>query len=65
MTSRRSFHRDFKLALCQEIESGLKTKAQACREHSLSPSLLDRWMEQYRQRGPDAFPNSSGIEEVS
>lgn len=35
------------------------TKAQACREHGLSPGLLDRWMDQFRVLGSDAFPNAA------
>lgn len=57
MRSRRSFHREFKLGVCREVEAGLKTKAQVCREHDLAPSLLDRWFEQFSRRGEEAFPN--------
>ena len=64
MVSRRSFHREFKLALCEEIVQGRKSKAQACREHALSPGMLDRWVDQYRQLGEDAFPNSTGVEPI-
>lgn len=35
------------------------TKAAACREHRLSPSMLERWVEQYRERGTEAFSGSS------
>lgn len=65
MNSRRSFHRDLKLGICQEVEAGLRSKAQICRDMGLSPSVLDRWMEQYRSRGASAFPNSDGQEQVS
>jgi len=65
MVSRRSFHRDFKLGLCSEIVDGRLSKARACREHDLSPSMLDRWVEQYRRLGPEAFPNSTGQEQLS
>lgn len=56
--SRRSFSREFKLGLCQEIVSGYRTKAQAVREHGLSPGMLDRWVDQFKVLGPDSFPNS-------
>ena len=62
MRSRRSFHREFKLGVCREVELGLRTKAQLCREHDLSPSLLDRWFEQYARKGADAFSNAEGYE---
>jgi transposase-like protein len=55
---RRSFSRDFKLEVCQLVESGGSTKTRVCREHSLSPSMLDRWVEQYRALGDKAFSGS-------
>ena len=58
MVSRRNHSREFKLAICQDILSEHKTKAQVCREHGLSPGMLDRWIDQYRVRGREAFPNS-------
>lgn len=61
MRSRRSFNREFKLAVCREIELGLKSKAQLCREHDLSPSVLDRWVEQRRRRGDGAFPGADRV----
>jgi transposase len=58
MVSRRVFSREFKLGLCQEIVLGLRTKAQSVREHGLSPGMLDRWVDQYKLLGSEAFPNS-------
>lgn len=58
MLSQRSFSREFKLALCQEIVGGRLSKAKACAEHGLSSGMLDRWVGQYRQRGADSFPLS-------
>jgi transposase len=52
---RRTFTREFKIDLCERIELGQISKSAACREHSLSPSMLDRWQMQYRQRGKAAF----------
>lgn len=64
--NRRSFSREFKLSLCQQIEAGALSKAQACREHGLSPGLLDRWVDQFRVLGSEAFPNSgSGPRQVN
>lgn len=60
MVSRRSYSREFKLGICSEISSGLKTKSQVCREHGLSPGMLDRWVDQFHVLGPDAFPDSGG-----
>lgn len=58
---RRTFSREFKLELCQKIELGQTTKAGACREHGLSPSLLDRWLEKYRQKGQGAFAPDAAV----
>jgi transposase-like protein len=58
MVSRRSFSREFKLGICREIVSGVLTKSQACREHGFSPGMLDRWVDQFKVLGTEAFPNS-------
>ena len=42
----RAFPLDFKKQVVAAIESGSKTKAAVCREHSLSPSLVARWYDQ-------------------
>jgi len=52
---RRSFTREFKLGVCQQAESGERSKSRLCREHALSPSMLDRWIEQFRAKGEEAF----------
>ncbi len=58
MLMRRSFNRDFKFAVCQEIVSGRVTKSRVCREHGLSPGMLDRWVDQYKVLGDSAFPSA-------
>jgi len=52
---RRTFTREFKLDVCQKVKLGQQSKSAACREHSLSPSLLDRWLSQYESKGQSAF----------
>lgn len=59
---RRTFTREFKLDLCQRIKLGQLSKSAACREHALSPSLLDRWCAKYDERGEGAFAESSPID---
>ena len=51
----RTFSREFKLEICQQINAGEKRPAQVCREHNLTPSLLHRWRQQYAQHGALAF----------
>jgi transposase-like protein len=65
MVSTRKYNRAFKIAVCEAIILGTKSKAQTCRENGLTPSMLDRWVDQYRKLGKDAFPNSVGPGEVA
>jgi len=51
----RKFSPQFKLQIVREVEDGEKRISQICREHSLSDSIVRRWVEQHRERGPDAF----------
>lgn len=53
--SRRTFSREFKLEIVQQLASGEKRPAQVCREHNLAPSLLQRWRQQHAQHGAQAF----------
>jgi transposase-like protein len=52
---KRAFSREFKLQLCEQIRLGQTTRSKACREHSLSNGLMDRWIDQYEQKGMSAF----------
>ena len=45
---KRQFSREFKITLCEEVESKLKTQSQVIREYSLAPSVLSGWLKQYR-----------------
>lgn len=65
MVANRRYNRAFKLGVCEAIVVGSKSKAQTCREHGLTPSMLDRWVDQYRKLGKDSFPNSVGPGEVA
>lgn len=53
--SKRTFTREFKLDLCQKVRLGQLSKMAACREHALSPTLLDRWLDRYDREGLAAF----------
>jgi transposase-like protein len=53
--SRRTFSREFKLEIVQQLAAGEKRPAQVCREHNLAPSLLHRWRQQHAQHGEQAF----------
>jgi len=56
--SRRTFPREFKLSVCREVDSGLSTKSQVCRQHGLSGTLLSKWLDQFHAKGESAFDGS-------
>ena len=51
----RIHDRELKLSLCRQIRSAQLTKSKACRDHALSQSMVDRWLEQYDSLGESAF----------
>lgn len=53
--AKRIFTREFKIGVCEEVESKLKSQAQVCREHSLGDSLLSYWMTEYRKDPTNCF----------
>lgn len=59
---RRTFTREFKLELCQKVKLGQISKSAACREHSLSPSLLDHWLDRFSERGLNAFSDPGPVD---
>ena len=62
MKPRRTYTREFKLDLCARIESGELTKAQASREHRVGPSVLDRWVNEFKEGGRHAFQDCASEE---
>ncbi len=51
----RNHSREFKLEVVGQINAGLHTTAQLCREHSMAPSLIHRWRKEVEDRGEAAF----------
>lgn len=47
-TGRRTYEMGFKRHVVEEVESGLLRPAEAARKYDLSPSLIERWREKYR-----------------
>jgi transposase-like protein len=62
MKQRRLHTREFKLDLCTRIEVGELSRAQAIREHRLAPSVLDRWLSEFRDAGRESFSGSASEE---
>ena len=52
---KRSFGREFKLQVVRQLAAGETRLGQVCREHSLSPSLVASWREQYAREGENAW----------
>lgn len=55
MARGRTFSREFKLAMVQDVVSGAKRPAKVCREHGLAEGLLLRWRREVAERGEAAF----------
>ncbi len=57
MKKYRVFEEEFKRDLVARIDSGSITRSQACREHNLSSSLIDRWQRQIHEGTLHARPS--------
>lgn len=55
MSKRRSFTPEFKAQVVLEILSGAKTTAEVCREHDLSPQVVNHWKAELIQNAPQLF----------
>jgi transposase-like protein len=53
--TRRSFSPEFKFQVVMELLTGRKRRVEILREHQLSDSTLERWCQQFRERGPRIF----------
>lgn len=59
MASRRTFTREFKLSVLQEIEE--KPIAQVCREHEVHPALVNRWKREQQDYPAAAFSGRGNL----
>ena len=55
MSKRRQFTAEFKARIVLEELTGIKDRAEICREHRLSPQVLARWREEFLERAPEIF----------
>jgi transposase len=51
----RTFTPEFKARVVLEDLTGVKSAAEICREHSLSPQVLSRWKAEFLERAPEIF----------
>ena len=52
---RRSFSGEFKARVVLELLCGQRSKAEICREHRLSPQLVDGWKRTFLANAPKTF----------
>ena len=55
MSKRRGFTPEFKARVVLEELSGVKDKAEICREYRLRPQVFSRWREEFVERAPEIF----------
>src|SRR5271170_284940 len=55
--SRRTFTKEFKLAAVRRLEAGV-SMAEVARGLGVSPSVLQRWRQEFRQAPGNAFPGN-------
>jgi transposase len=55
MSKRRKFTPDFKARVVLEELTGVKSKAEICREHRLKPQVFSRWRVEFLERAPEIF----------
>jgi transposase-like protein len=54
---RRSFSASFKAEVVLSLLTGAKTQAELCRQHELSPTLLNQWKDAFLANAAAAFQN--------
>ena len=55
MSKRRTFTPEFKAQVVLEELSGIKDKAEMCREYRLRLQVFSRWREEFLERAPEIF----------
>jgi len=59
MRQRRSFTRDFKLSILNELS--VKKAAEVCREHNIHPVLLSKWKKDFNQDPVKSFNGNGNL----
>jgi len=55
MSKRRTFTPEFKARVVLEELTGVKDKAEICREYRLRSQVLSRWRKEFLERPPESF----------
>lgn len=59
MRERRSFSRDFKLSVLNELN--MKRAAEVCKEHNIHPVLLCKWKRDFNESPVKAFSGNGNL----
>lgn len=59
MGSRRSFTKEFKQSVVQQLDSC--SAAEICRENDIQPNLLHRWKKEYEANPDEAFEGNGKL----
>jgi len=60
MSKRRTFAPEFKARIVLERLTGVKDKADICREYRRQPQVFSRWREEFLERAPEIFATQPG-----
>jgi transposase-like protein len=63
MARRRTFTPEFKARVVLEELTGVKDRAEICREYRLRPQVFSRWREGFLKRAPEIFGDRSEEQE--
>jgi transposase len=58
---RRDFDPEFKFQVVMDLLTGRRRRAELLREHQLAESTVDRWCQQFRERGPQIFAQDGPV----
>jgi transposase-like protein len=64
MARRRTFTPEFKARVVLEELTGVKDKAEICREYRLRPQVFSRWREECLKRAPELFAGDRSEEQA-
>ena len=59
--ARRNFSTEFKFQVVMDLLTGRKRRVEVVREHHLSDSTLERWCNQFQERGPRVFDSDARL----
>jgi transposase-like protein len=59
MRKRRKLDRDFKLSILAELQT--KSMAEVCRTHSIHPSAIYKWRNEYSENPKKAFKGNGNL----